>query len=46
MIARRSHARSLSQRFSQLFGISLKLAAPIAFPVVGAAMLLYGWTTP
>jgi hypothetical protein len=45
-VARHTHARTLSLRLSQLLATSLKLAAPIVFPVVGAAMLIYGWTTP
>lgn len=41
-----SQARQPLTRLSQLLKMGLMLATPLLIPAVGAAMLLYGWTTP
>ena len=41
-----SHARQPLTRLSRLLKTGLMLAMPALIPTIGAAMLLYGWTTP
>jgi hypothetical protein len=46
MSAVHRHPRNALVGFARLLRIALMLSTPVVLPIVGAAMLFYGWTTP